>query len=316
MKFFNTAGPVNKTNHYKLDPLYRWDLEEILFLIEQEKYFILHAPRQTGKTSSILALKEYLNKEGRYNTIYINVEAGQAARNDVARGIKAVLSELRSRIEEFDLDFNVNEILDQSGPESALNMALTQLCSLSSKPLILLIDEIDALIGDTLISVLRQIRSGYDKRPANFPGSILLCGVRDIKDYRIHRSDDDIITGGSAFNIKAKSLRLGNFTKDDIVKLYDEHTKETGQKFEKGVFDLVWDYTGGQPWLVNALAYELTFEMKENRKRTVTITKEMVEEAKNRLILSRSTHLGQLSDKLDEERVKRVILPNLEQNGF
>jgi len=53
MKFFNTAGPVNRENHYKIDPLTRWDKEEVFDLIEQEKYFILHAPRQTGKTSSL-----------------------------------------------------------------------------------------------------------------------------------------------------------------------------------------------------------------------------------------------------------------------
>lgn len=57
MKFFNTAGPVNQPEHYKIDPLKRWDMEEILMLIEQKKYFILHAPRQTGKTSSLLALQ-------------------------------------------------------------------------------------------------------------------------------------------------------------------------------------------------------------------------------------------------------------------
>ena len=84
---------------------------------------------------------------------------------------------------------------------------------------------IDALIGDTLISVLRQLRSGYDKRPKVFPISIILCGIRDIKDYRIHRSNNDIITGGSAFNIKAESLRLGNFSKENTKNLLLEHTK-------------------------------------------------------------------------------------------
>ncbi|MCK5807594.1 hypothetical protein KAH37_01270 [bacterium] len=69
-KFFNTAGSVNQEAHYKIDPLQRWDNEEIFNLIEQRKYFILHAPRQTGKTSSLLALQEYLNNEGRYNCIY------------------------------------------------------------------------------------------------------------------------------------------------------------------------------------------------------------------------------------------------------
>jgi hypothetical protein len=58
MRFFNTAGPVRCEEHYCLPPLQRFDLDQILSLIDQKKYFVLHAPRQTGKTSSLLALKE------------------------------------------------------------------------------------------------------------------------------------------------------------------------------------------------------------------------------------------------------------------
>lgn len=83
MKIFNTAGPVNKDKYYKIDPLTRWDLEEILFLIDQEKYFILHAPRQTGKTSCLLSLRDFLNERGEQHCVYTNVEGAQVARNDV-----------------------------------------------------------------------------------------------------------------------------------------------------------------------------------------------------------------------------------------
>jgi len=67
--------------------------------------------------------------------------------------------------------------------------------------------------------------------------------------------------------------------------------------------------TDGQPWLVNALAHEVTYEMKENRDRNILITKEMLQTAKERLIQSRQTHLDQLTDKLKEDRVRRVLLP-------
>jgi len=305
MKFFNTAGPVNQKMHYKVDPLTRWDFEEIMFLINQWKYFILHAPRQTGKTSSMLAFQDYLNKTGNYNAIYMNVEVGQAARNDIKSGIKSIVNELSKRTN----DAALLDVFKTSGENDALNAALTILSEKSEKPVVLFIDEIDALIGDTLISVLRQIRAGYDKRPEKFPIALVLCGVRDIKDYRIHRSDDDIITGGSAFNIKAESLRLGNFTREDVEILLMEHTKETGQKFEDSVYDCIFDYTDGQPWLVNAIAFEVTFKMKENRDRALLITENMVIEAINRVTLSRATHLDQLSDKLKEDRVRRVVLP-------
>jgi len=309
MKFFNTAGPVNQEEHYKIDPLHRWDLEEVLMLIKQKKYFILHAPRQTGKTSSMLELQKYLNNSGEYNAIYMNVEVGQAARNNIDDGIGAIVNELSGRVNneiQKEEILKINKTIEANG---ALNSALEYVCKVSDNPVVLFIDEIDSLIGDTLISVLRQLRAGYDKRPKLFPSSIILCGVRDIKDYRIHRSNHDIITGGSAFNIKAKSLRLGNFSKADVKELLLEHTKETGQEFEASVFDYIYDQTSGQPWLVNAVAYELTYEMKENRDRSVLLTKEMTEEAINRVIISRATHLDQLADKLDEERVRRVILP-------
>ena len=314
MKFFNTAGPVNMPEHYKVDPLHRWDLDEILMLIAQKKYFIVHAPRQTGKTSSLLALQEKLNNEGKYTCIYANFEVGQSARNDKTEGIKSIIFEIYNRYKSINTDAMIDEKFKElyhgsSSSGNILNDFLSYIAEISPKPFILLIDEIDSLVGDTLISILRQLRAGYDKRPANFPSSVILCGVRDIKDYRIHRSNADIITGGSAFNIKAESLRLGNFTKKDVINLYNEHTKETGQKFAEGVIEYIYEITNGQPWLINALGYELTFKMKENRDRSVLITKDMVDVAKNNLIISRATHLDQLSDKLNEERVRRVVLP-------
>ena len=101
MKYFNTAGPVRCDEHYCLPPLGRFDLEEILFLIDQKKYFLLHAPRQTGKTSCLLALMEYLNNEGKYRALYVNVESAQGAREDVYRGIRAILSTMEIMIEHY-----------------------------------------------------------------------------------------------------------------------------------------------------------------------------------------------------------------------
>lgn len=313
MKTFNTAGPVNQEIYYKIDPLTRLDLEEILLLIEQRKYFILHAPRQTGKTSCLLALREYLNERKDYYCVYANFESAQVARNDVNQGMRYILSELHQRVELVV----PREIADEIKPspkereENSLNLYLNRLCRMLDKPLILLIDEIDSLIGDTLISVLRQLRSGYDSRPSSFPQSSILCGVRDIKDYRIHRSDNDVITGGSCFNIKAVSLSLGNFSLEEVVELYAEHTRETGQVFESDCFPLIMRYTAGQSWLVNALGHEVTFEMRENRNRSIPITAEMMEKAKERIIIARSTHIDQLADKLKEDRVRRVIEPLL-----
>ena len=316
-RFFNTAGPVNSEDHYYLPPLERFDLDEILSLIGQKKYFVLHAPRQTGKTSCLLALMDYLNRRGRYACLYFNVEIAQTAREDIKQGMNMILRELASRAKiHLDDPFPESRLPTLLGGESygsALNLCVTDWAAHADRPLVLLIDEIDSLVGDTLISVLRQIRAGYDKRPSHFPQSIILCGVRDVRDYRIHSDrDKTIITGGSAFNIKAESLRLGNFNREDVESLYSIHTAETGQVFHRDTIDQVWAYTKGQPWLVNALGYEVCFKMKANRDRSRPITVDMIAEARENLILRRETHLDQLADKLREPRVRSVIEPMLE----
>jgi hypothetical protein len=316
MRFFNTAGPVNCEKHYCLPPLGRFDLDELLALIGQEKYFLLHAPRQTGKTTCLLALAKYLEQAGQHHAVYANIEGAQVHREDVNQGITTVITDIAAWAHDLAGDEAAvtlaAEILAATTPASALGVFLSRWCQQLDKPLVLMLDEVDALVGDTLISLLRQLRAGYPKRPHQFPHSLILCGVRDIQDYRIYSdARRTIITGGSAFNIKAKSLRLGDFSQRAVYTLLLEHTIETGQVFTSEAHNLVWDLTSGQPWLVNALAYKTCFELRFGRNRTQPITAEMIQQAKEELILERVTHLDQLTDKLKEPRVRRVIEPML-----
>jgi hypothetical protein len=316
MRFFNTEGPVVPKDHYGLPPLQRWDLEEILTLIDQKKYFLLHAPRQTGKTTCLLALADHLNQGGRYRALYANIEAAQAARERVEPGMAAVVQVIansaRWRLQDDQAEPLARRILQEQAPLVVLEGFLTAWCEQSPLPIVLMLDEVDALVGDTLISLLRQLRAGYPQRPQRFPQTVILCGVRDLRDYRIHSSSEQTaITGGSAFNIKAESLRLGDFSAVEVATLLQEHTTDTGQAFLPEALDRVWTLTQGQPWLVNALAYEACFRMREGRDRSRPITVEMIEQAKENLILRRVTHLDQLADKLREDRVRRVIEPML-----
>lgn len=316
MRFFNTAGPVDCADHYCLPPLGRIDLDDVLMLIDQKKYFLLHAPRQTGKTTLLLALLEHLKAAGRYRALYANIEGAQAARENVQMGIagvvQAIANEARWRFGDEGLNSLAQKILAEQPAVSALQAFLSRWCEASDKPTVLLLDEVDSLVGDTLISLLRQLRAGYTNRPGHAPQSVILCGVRDIQDYRIHSEKDKaIITGGSAFNIKAESLRLGDFIESEVRALLGQHSTETGQLFTPEALEALWELTQGQPWLVNALAYEACFRNKQARDRSVTITGEMITQAKENLILARATHLDQLADKLREPRVRRIIEPML-----
>lgn len=315
-RHFNTTGPVIPSDHYCIDPMQRMDWEEIHALIAAKKFFVLHAPRQTGKTSTLLAMMDTLNQSAEYMALYINVEAAQAARNNVQQGMKTILGSLIEgaalRLKDTRLRGWREDIWNVHAEYGAFREMLSRWAQASALPIVLMIDEVDALVGDTLISLLRQLREGYIGRPGvPFVQSVILCGVRDVRDYRIHTSHNEIITGGSAFNVKAKSLVMGSFDRIEVEALYAQHTAETGQVFAPDIFPNLWEDTHGQPWLVNAIGHELTWEDKSARDRTTPITLERYRAARERLIQSRATHLEQLSDKLKEVRVRSVIEPIL-----
>ena len=188
-KSFNTAGPCEADLHYILPPTARFDMDEIMNLIRDRRYFVLHAPRQTGKTTALLALMHQLNAEGEFRALYANIERAQAAREKVDEALPAIAEAIASHAERWLGDTQVQsiarEVVKNTSPNSILNQFLFRWCQSSPKATVLMLDEVDALVGDTLISVLRQIRAGYANRPSHFPQTIILCGVRDVRDYRI-----------------------------------------------------------------------------------------------------------------------------------
>ena len=200
MKKFNTAGPSIANDHYMIDPLTRFDLPEIESLIDDKRYFVLHAPRQTGKTTSLLALMHHINAVGQYCALYANIEGAQALRGNVGTGM-AVISDVIAQAAQIYLkDNRLIDWLRQDGlyapDENSLSRLLTHWAQITTKPLILLLDKVDSLVGDTLISLLRQIRAGYAQRPEAFPQAMILCGVRDVRDYRIHSNSEYLDDSG------------------------------------------------------------------------------------------------------------------------
>ncbi len=310
MKFFSTAGAVNPEKHYYL--AHRLNEADVRRLIQQEKYFVLHAPRQSGKTTGVIELAKQINQDGKYKALYVNIEAAQAARSKFIDGLRIILNSFKVGIAEWfgpkdsAIAYLERETNNPSLSGNALNEFLTFWAQNSKRPLVLFIDEIDSLVGDTLISVLRQLRAGYTNRPNYFPQAVCLVGVRDLRDYRIWSdAEQSSILGGSAFNIKAESLVLPNFSLEQVRDLYLQHTKETGQKFTDEAIEYAFYLTQGQPWLVNALAYQACF--RDVTDYTQPITKEVIERSKEILIKRRDTHLDVLIDRLFEPRVRAIM---------
>ena len=314
MRLFNIAGPCFPDEHYMLPALER--LPGIMGIVEQKSYFVLHAARQSGKTTVLKALVRELNEQGKMNALYFTVETVQRF-TDPRDGIPKIVESMRNAVLRHPLFKDLvrdpdSEIPALRPPPPGLDVKafLSLLSEKSEKPLAVFFDEVDCLSDDTLVTFLRQLRDGYVTRDAApFPASIALVGMRDIRDYKARiRPDGQTLGDASPFNIITEDLTISNFGRDDIARLYAQHTEATGQVFVEGVVDKVFEYTRGQPWLVNALARECVMKIHDSRYEE-PITAEDVANAKETIIRARGTHVDSLMERLKEPRVRRVVEP-------
>ena len=310
-RHFNTAGLCFPQDHYMVDPLKR--LSTIEGLIEEKKYFVIHAPRQTGKTTAMRALMEKLNREGKYIAVHFSCESASVTGEKFELGNRYVTESLvKTATIYLPENERPPELQGVVNDGTLLNTTLARWAAEQQKPIVLLIDEIDSLSDLTLISILRQLRDGYQNRPGEFPQSVALIGLKDVRDYKV-KVRDELKTMGTAspFNIKDESLTLRNFTSDEVFELLQQHTQETGQGFTQEALESIFFHSQGQPWLVNALAKQCV-QTEGKHKTTATIDIEDVYAAKEKLILRRDTHLDSLFSQLAEERVQRILTPILE----
>ncbi|MDD2709317.1 MAG: ATP-binding protein [Verrucomicrobiae bacterium] len=306
-KFFNTTGPCDSRRHYMLPPQGR--LPGLSDLIRRGDYFVIHAARQSGKTTLILDLERELNAGGEFCAVYCNVEpANEIA--DPKEGLPAIARSIAKAVRRSHLVQAGLEAMDARDYTNVVNETLVQFAESCSKPVVLLFDEVDCLRNGTLIGFLRQLRDGYITRSKTpFPHSIALVGMRNIRDYKARiRENRDALGSASPFNIVAEALTLRNFSGEEVAQLYQQHTAETRQCFAVGVVDWVMEKTCGQPWLVNAVARECVEKiLKNDFSKEVTV--ELVDQAIQNIILRRDTHIDSLLERLKEERVRRVVEP-------
>lgn len=306
-RHFNTAGPCKRELHYMLPPEER--LPGVRALIDSQSYFVLHAPRQIGKTTALDALAQSLTAEGKYAALLVSMELG-AAFDDVATAESAVLSAWRRRAEaRLPKDLQPPPWPDEVAG-GRIAGALNAWAKACGRPLVLFLDEIDALRDDVLLSVLRQLRDGHGQRPEAFPWSLALVGLRDVRDYKVASGESDRLQTASPFNIKVRSLTMRDFTDVEVGALYAQHTADTGQRFEAEALARAFELTRGQPWLVNALAYVVTEELLTDRAQPITSA--VIDRAKDLLIQRQDTHLDSLAERLRDPRVRAVIEPMLQ----
>jgi hypothetical protein len=239
-----------------LPPITR--LPDVERLIHQRNYFVIHAPRQTSKSTAMLALAQQLTESGRYTAIMLSVAVGASFSHDPERAEAAILSSWH-RVAQVYLPPELRppaEIPTVVG--QGIEETLRQWAEASPRPLVVFIDEIDSLQDEMLLSVLCQLRSGFPSRPRAFPHCVGLIGLRDVWDDKVASGESGRLKAVSSFNIKAESLTLHNFTAQELAELCSQHTAETGQVFTPESLQRIYALTQGQPWWVNAIAHHLT----------------------------------------------------------
>jgi len=305
-RFFNTTGPCNPQDHYMLPAHERLVGANLDRYIRNKLYWVLHAPRQTGKTTFLQSWMRQINSGDEGVACYVSVERCQGfpAADDAIPAICRAIEEFAGK-----------ELPPEQAPTYQAMESSSQLSSMLSawaeqvapKPLIILFDEVDTLQDQAMISFLRQLRSGFAARGiGKFPVSVALVGMRDLRDYLIQSKDGVALNPGSPFNIKQSSATLSNFSREDVFSLAAQHSGETGQQFEAAGLELVYELTRGQPWLVNALLQKCAWEIVPEETRT-TVTVEHIRQAKELLIGERAVHLDSLAERLRDPKVRRIV---------
>ncbi len=311
LPYFNTSGPCVPGQHYMLPPERR--LGRVMSLIEEGRYFTLHAGRQTGKTTSARWFVRHYNAGDQYCAVWVDIQTAREI-PEPAEASGTILSEFRAS---WDRDLGglpvpaTDALLVDA--RTCVVSFLREVARATPRPLIVLIDEADGLVGETMVSFLTQLRRGYmDRSSVPFPHSVVLIGMRQVRDYVVSEEERRAVSWlgtTSPFNITAESQTLAPFTEGDVGELLAQHTTATGQRFEDEAVRRVFELSQGHPWLVNALADEAI--RREAPERSVAVTAEHIEMAKETIILERRTHIDSLIARLREPRVRRIIEPML-----
>ena len=314
-RFFNIAGPCVAADHYMLPATER--LPEVVGMIRRKLYFVIHAPRQSGKTTALKQLVRDINGSGERVALYCSLETLQNVK-DVASAMgtvetvvwKAVCAApvfagIADGIRQYALSDEVTR-----DPATGLMSLLSRLAADCGKPLVVFFDEADCLCFDPLVAFLRQLRNGYvNREDTPFPASVALVGLRNIKDYKMRvRPDGESVGQASPFNVITKVLPMRLFSETEMRSLYAQHTAETGQVFEEGALAEACRLSRGQPYLVNALARWCVEEIHHDDYAR-PITAEDMAEAKEKIIREQGTHLDSMMEKLEEPRVRRIVEP-------
>ncbi len=296
MRRFGTQGPVNPQEHYVVSRTE--EIADFINRVEQGKYIVLFAPRQTGKTTFFQAAIEALAAGSQIIDcfpiqlnfdVYKNTGVADFYDNlyhDVCEEIENLFQQRGSTPPEALSQLLENTKLTNPHAMRRFFRHLDRL--LTPQKFVLIIDEFDGIPQAALSDFLHTLRHIYISGKPRCPHSVGIIGVKSIAQLNYDRSI-------SPFNIQDE-FHLPNFTLEQVQELLGQYTDTVGQPFAPEVIAAIHKQTAGQPVLVNRFAQILTEELDIPKTEPITLTH--FSEAHTELLHGQNTNIEHLTTNI------------------
>jgi hypothetical protein len=300
MRRFASYGPVDNDLHYHAPRKELINKAYHQLLGENPKkgghYITVWAPRQTGKTWLMQQIRLQLKQDQRFHTIVINLEHLKDE-TETEKIINTIAEEIGERLNK-DLTSINNQIQFQKIFKK----------DVIEKPLILILDEFDALGKKAINTIVGAFRSIYNNRLIEIDKptdqktyllhSVALIGIRSVLGIESDK--------GSPFNVQ-RNLHIPNLTYQEVEGMFTWYEKESGQRVEKEVINNVYDETRGQPGLTCWFGELLTETYNEKKDQPINMENyERVHQAAVNLLPN--TNILNIINKARKEPYKELVL--------
>ncbi len=257
-KYFNTDGYCDPEVNYMVDLSGR--LAEIKRMVDAEKYFTINKARQYGKTTTLIALADYLKED--YDVLSLDFQGFSHAdfeseqsfcaafSREVLDALENVPNMVRKKLEAYAAG-TLREVT-----LSVLFRTLAELCKASAKKVVLIIDEVDSATNNQIfIDFLSQLRFYYlRRRKTRTFQSVILAGVYDVRSVKNKIRPDQEHKENSPWNIASDFLVDMSFSVDEIAGMLEEYEKDHSAGMEiRHMAGLIYEHTSGYPYLVSRL---------------------------------------------------------------
>jgi hypothetical protein len=268
LKKFNTMAICLPELHYMVDISEK--LIKIKKLIDDGAYFTINKARQYGKTTTLFALEKYI--KDKYNVISISFEGIDDSRyENRKRFIEAIFMRFKEVSDFYNYTWLSDCLEKYSGIDSLdeMSIMIKDINTLSDKPIVLIIDEVDKSIDNQLfLNFLGMIRNMFldrIKRGKKTFYSVILSGVHDVKNLKLKIRADDEQRYNSPWNIATEFDIEMKFNEFEISTMLKDYKLENSIEFDIDIISRkIYEFTNGYPFLVSKICSIIDEKLNKN----------------------------------------------------